>query len=156
MAALASTDVTVTVNARDRDIGHGALNKNMCMASIVFGDGALTYPALGVPLPAIGSFGMLKQMDIGLIEQPHGDGLIYKYDRTNHKIRIYSQGVTMGSTAIAAYDNGALAEDENGAETVIRLSGGAADASYNLGALHEVGTSFAPAATTIKMLCIGE
>lgn len=125
MTALASTDVTVTVNSRDKDIGHGALSKFMGIATIVFGDGALTYPTGGVPLPAIGQFGLQRQVDIGLIEQPSGDGYVYKYDRTNHKIRIY-QNVDPADTG--------------GADTP----------------LVEMGTGEAPAATTIKMVFIGE
>lgn len=90
MTALASTDVTVTVNSRDKDIGHGALSKFMGIASIVFGDGALTYPTGGIPLPAIGRFGLQRQVDIGVVEPPSGDGYVYKYDRTNHKVLIYT------------------------------------------------------------------
>jgi hypothetical protein len=156
MTALASIDVTVTVNPRDKDIGHGALSKFMGIASLSFGDGALTYPTGGIPLPAIGRFGLLRQVDIGVVEPPPGDGYVYKYDRANHKIRIYGQGVTTGSTAASTSANGVLAEDENGAETAVRLYGAVVDTDYNLGALHEVGAGFAPSATTLKMLLVGE
>ena len=117
MTALASTDVTVTMNARDRDIGHKGLDKFMGIASIVFGDGALTYPTGGVPLPAIGNFGLQRQVDIGIIEPPYGDGYVYKYDRTNHKILIYTAagGTPTGTvsqptfTGAAATPTGAVA-----------------------------------------------
>ena len=125
MTALASTDVTVTVNSRDKDIGHGALSKFMGIATIAFGDGALTYPTGGVPLPAIGRFGLQRQVDIGLVEPPYGDGYVYKYDRTNHKIVMYQQ--------------------KDPADT------GGADI-----ALPELGTGVTPAATTLKMLFVGE
>jgi len=36
-------------------------------------------------------FGLQRQVDIGLIEQPYGDGYVYKYDRTNHKLLMYQQ-----------------------------------------------------------------
>jgi len=99
MTALASTDVTVTVNSRDKDIGHGALSKFLGIATIAFGDAALTYPTGGVPLPAIGLFGLQRQVDIGLVEPPYGDGYVYKYDRTNHKMLIYtSAGFTPAGT----------------------------------------------------------
>jgi len=156
MTALAATDVTVTLGVRDRDIGRRGMSKNMAIPTILFGDGALTYPAGGIPLPAIGKFGFQRQIDFGSIEQPPGDGLIYKYDRANHKLRVYSQGVTTGSTAASTASDGALAEDENAAETAVRFYGTAIDTSYNLGPLHEVGTSFAPASTAMKIMFLGE
>jgi len=110
MTALASTDVTVTVNSRDKDIGHGALSKFMGVASIAFGDAALTYPTGGVPLPAIGRFGLQRQVDIGIVEPPSGDGYVYKYDRANHKVLIYtSAGLTPAGSIASAFTGSALA-----------------------------------------------
>lgn len=193
MTALASTDVTVTVNARDKDIGHGALSKFMGIATIAFGDGALTYPTGGVPLPAIGLFGLQRQVDIGLIESPYGDGYVYKYDPTNHKILIYtSAGVTpAGTVSQPTFTGSALATHAHthtvvdgtagnavtlntdhleatggGTLTGSSVSGGTPAGTVSqptftgtpvaAAALAEMANGTAVAATTLKMLFVGE
>jgi len=156
MAAITSTDVTVTVNAGDREIAGGGAFKNLTLASVAFGDGSLTYPTGGVPLPSIGSFGLHGGIDAALIIPPAGDGFVYKYDKDNHKILIYAQGMRTGSTTVDACANGALAEDSAAAETVVRLSGTAKDTTYDLGPLREIPAAITPAATTLQMLVIGQ
>lgn len=154
MTALASTDVTVSVSRRDKDMFGGM--RKATIADITFGDGALTYPTGGVPLPAKGAFGFTKEIAMGLIEQPPGNGFIYKYDRANHKLKILNQKVTTGSTTVTTSASGALIENENGAETVARLYGTAVDTTYNLGQLGEVSTAHAPASTTVRMIFFGD
>ena len=104
MGDLVSTDVTISVPVDKRDIGHGALQKNVTIADVTFGDGVLTYPAGGVPLPAKEKFGFSKTIDVGLIEDASASGYVHKYDRTNHRIRIYNAGteLTGGVTTPAA------------------------------------------------------
>lgn len=87
MTAIASTDVTITLSAQNRDIVPGA-RKNVSLVTIAFGNGALTYSTGGVPLPAIGNFGMKKQLQGMLIQQPYGSLFDFRYDATNHKIVI--------------------------------------------------------------------
>lgn len=109
MTALASTDITVTVSIRDRRI-YG--NKHKVPVTIAFGNGALTYPAGGVPMPAFGSFGMKRNLDFMEFTDPaNANGFLYKYDQTNNKIRIYqgdnanaaaAPGVELGAVAVAA------------------------------------------------------
>lgn len=154
MAAIASTNVTVAVSVRNRDV-FPAGPKLVQIASVAFGNGSLTYPTGGVPLPAIGVFGFKKIIEFGLIEQPV-DGYVYKYDRTNHKIVIYAQGVTTGSTAASTSANGALAENSAAAETAVRLYGTAVDTTYDLGPMKELPATIAPAATTLLMFLVGE
>lgn len=89
MGNLAATDVTVTLPSRDRDIGHGALRKEVSIATVTFGDGALTYPAGGVPMPAIGSFGFKREVKIVLPMVSAMDIYVYKYDATNNKLAMY-------------------------------------------------------------------
>lgn len=85
--------------------------------TISFGDNSSTYPALGIPLAATGvqattipgtsttygtgelatavTFGFrssLKQLDI--MDFSNGDGYVYKFDKTNFKLRIYQQAAT--------------------------------------------------------------
>lgn len=89
MANLAATDVTVTLPSRDRDIGHGPLMKNITIATVTFGDGSLTYPAGGVPMPAIGDFGFQREVQIALPMASALDIYNYKYDKTNNKLGMY-------------------------------------------------------------------
>lgn len=154
MTALASSDVTVTVSVRNRNIMPG-LPKLVQIAQVAFGNASLTYPAGGVPLPVIGQFGFKVAIEFGVIEQPI-NGFLYKFDRSNHKILIYGQGFTTGSSVAADSTSGALAEDSAGAETVVRLMGTAVDTTYDLGALKELPATFAPAATTLLMILFGE
>lgn len=155
MAAIESTDVTVSVAGDKRDIAHGVTQKNISIVDITFGTGALTYPTGGVPLPAIGAFGFQREIQLGLIEDPPANGFHYKFDRANHKIKIFTQGVRTGSTAAGAYTNGAVAEDSAAVETVVRLSGTAIDTTYDLGAMIELPATIAPAEATLRMLMIG-
>jgi hypothetical protein len=153
MAALASSDITVSAIAQNRwRVGP----KTFVLADITFGNATLTYPSGGVPLPTKNYFGFKKEVQIGIVEGASANGFVYKYDRANHKIRIYNQGLTTGATAATTCANGAVAVNETGAETVVRLSGTAISTTYNLGALKEVGATFAPAAQTVRILFIGE
>jgi hypothetical protein len=156
MAEITSADVTVTVNASDRDIAGPGAFKNLTVAQLVFGDGALTYPTGGIPLPAIGAFGLNKGIDMALVA-PAINGFVYKYDKTNHKMLIYTQGVVTGATAAGATENGALATNSAGTEaTAPRLSKTAPSTTYDLGPLIQLPATIAPAATTLQMLIIGQ
>ncbi len=154
MAAIASSNVTVSVSTRNRDI-IPAGPKLVQIASVQFGDGSLTYPTGGVPLPAIGTFGFKKAIEFGVIEQPV-NGFFYKFDRANHKIVIYTQGVRTGSTAASTSASGALAENSADAETAVRLYGTAIDTTYDLGPLKEMAATIAPASATLLLLLFGE
>lgn len=156
MSALAAANVTVTVNSGDRDLGGGGASKNITMASLAFGNATLTYPANGVPLPAIGTFGFHKAIHMGIIVSDPDKGFVYKYDKTNHSIRIYTQGVVMGATPAAANESGALASKSSAAEGSVRLPNTVASTTYDLGPMIELPTTIAPAATTLQMLLIGE
>jgi len=56
---------------------------------MAFGDGALTYPYGGVPMPAIGQFGMNKEVSMLDIVDASGSGVIFRYDETNRKMKIF-------------------------------------------------------------------
>jgi hypothetical protein len=151
MTALASTDVTVTISER-RIVG----KKRRNLITIAFGNSTLTYPSGGVPMPTYGSFGMVRQLDfLNLLDQDNASGVFWKYDKTNNKLRAYAQSVTTGATATGALSNGAFAIDNQGAETVARISGTAISTSYSLGVLKEVGTSYAPAAASLVVEAVG-
>lgn len=154
MTALAATDVTITLAAQNVDVTDGV--KRMCLPTIAFGDGALTYPTGGVPLPVIGNFGMKRELQRLLIQQPSANGFVYKYDAENHKIKIFTQGLTTGETAAAAAADGALALDSTGTEGTAQISGTAAETTYDLGGMIELPATVAPAAVSLPCLAIGE
>lgn len=156
MGAFASTDVTVTVAARDREIAGAQAGRNMALAQVAFGDGALTYATGGVPLPAIGTFGFRRAISLALIQQPYANGFIYKYDPDNHKLKIFTQGIRTGSTGAGAPENGANVEDSFAAEGAITMPNTAIDTTYDIGQMIELPNGSAPAAVTIKMLLIGD
>lgn len=99
MADLAVGDVVVTVAVDRQRIGRFKAVK----ATVVFGDGSKTYPAGGVPMPALSSFTLDREIwQWNYLDEMSADGLTYKYDATNHKIRIFTGGTehTGGSTVV--------------------------------------------------------
>jgi hypothetical protein len=85
MADLAASDVTITVQETRIE---GARKRNR--VKIAFGDGALTYPANGVPLPAFGSFGMKRYLEyITITDANDASGIMWKFDQENKKLRAW-------------------------------------------------------------------
>jgi len=87
MTDLAYTDVTVTLNTRDRHVLGGI---RMSQGSFAFGDGALTYPNGGVQMPAVGNFGMNREVTALGIVDASGDGQNYRYDQSNRKVKMFT------------------------------------------------------------------
>jgi hypothetical protein len=97
MAALTAANVTVTV--RERRIMPG-LKKRRLALTLAFGDGALTYPAGGVPMPAFGALGFQRFLDtIDITDAGSANGYLYKYDEANNKLRIYQGDNTNAAAA---------------------------------------------------------
>lgn len=87
MPDITANDVTVTI--QDRTM-FGKPARRMHRVQIAFGNGALTYPANGIPLPTSPKFGFVRSLDaLEMIDKADSDGLEYKYDAVNKKIRIY-------------------------------------------------------------------
>lgn len=87
MADLAASDVTVTIQ-KVGPIAGTYQRRNL--VKIDYGDGAKTYPANGVPMPSAEKFGFKRELqDLILIDPVSADGILYKYDRANKKIRHY-------------------------------------------------------------------
>jgi len=104
MAYLTASDITVTLDPRDRHI----LGKiKMSEGSITFGDGALTYPTNGIPMPAIGNFGMNKEVVALAIVDDSAEGLVYRYNQANRKIKIFTSSAFTGS-ALATHIHAAI------------------------------------------------
>lgn len=103
MADIASSDVTYT--HLNKSIGESGLaERNLTVA---FGNGALTYPAGGVPLLAasLGCPNAIKSLLIS--DDASANGLVYKYDAANNKIRIYEvDGADAGDGPLVELDSG--------------------------------------------------
>ena len=106
MADIAASDVTyAVVNQHQQKAVEGRREGKF---SLVFGDGALTYPTGGVPVTKA-KLGCPNIIESFIMEGTGANGFIYKYDQANEKIRIY-QG-----------DNDAVADG-----ALIELAGGSA------------------------------
>jgi hypothetical protein len=103
-------------------------------------------------MPGIGDFGFHHFVEWVEVEQPSANGFFYKFDRSNNKLKIFTQGFTTGSTAAAVNENGALVEDSSGSEaTGPRMPKTAVDTTYDMGAMIELPTSIAPASVTVRV-----
>jgi len=154
--AFAATDVTVTIDIRDVDIGRRGMDKNIILCSITFGDSSETYATGGIPLPAIAQFGLHTRMDRMHIQSDPDDGFVYKFDRTNHKLKIFTQGVVTGSTGVSSGSTSSLIENSASAEGTAELVGGSPDTTYDLGPMIELPNGTAPDETTLELTIIGE
>lgn len=85
MADIAAANVTYTVTKQRKEESGNKINS----VTIAFGNGALTYPANGIPLTKA-SMGCPNAIVAGhLVQSNSADGIIYKYDQVNNKIRMY-------------------------------------------------------------------
>jgi hypothetical protein len=154
MTALASTDVTITVVTPTRD---NRYRDNLC--KVEFGNGTLTYPANGVPLPSFASFGMRKQLiSLSLVDQDDASGIIWKYDQGNHKLRGYIQGIIVSAAGAATVDDFPLDTTSDPLATAVSLSltnNTGAGTKY-LGKLIELATTHAPATQTLYFRAHGQ
>src|SRR3972149_5325313 len=149
MPAIAAANVTYTITSRERI---GRLKTIEC--SIAFGDAALTYPAGGVPL-TLASLGLARNIKhINISDSSNGDGFVYKWDKTNNKIRIYVQGVTLSAAGAGTPDDYPVTAGV-GVSTISFSAVVAGAGTYGFGAMKEFLTSVAPSATTLKVQVVG-
>lgn len=151
MADLAAGDVTITVEERSIQG-----NKKRNRVKITFGDGALTYPSGGVPLPAIGKFGMMRSLDYLLLsDDDDSKGTIWKYDKENRKLRAYVQGATVGAAGAQTLDDFPVTAGF-GVTADTHLSLKAGSATVRIGDLKEaVAATDAPPATVLYAEAVG-
>lgn len=90
MAAFAATDVTVVAS---RENAWLAGTRRFQRGTITFGDGALTYPTGGIPLPAKEKFGFGRALESLTIFGLNGltANYVYAYDPTNHKLQLFEE-----------------------------------------------------------------
>jgi hypothetical protein len=121
--------------------------------TITFGDAAKTYPSGGVPLPDIGSFGMVRNMaGLTLFDPDDAHGILWKYDSENRKLRGFIQGVTVSAAGSATLDDFKLNSTGDALvdkEISLGLSNDAGAGTYYLGKLKELsaGVHAVPAQT---------
>lgn len=165
MADLAAGDLTYTlVKSRKEESSHKVIN-----LTVAFGNSALTYPSGGIPLTSA-KLGTPNHIVDLIIDGPaSADGLVYKYDKANNKIRIYRMGahahdfLVKGGTAAAGTDAINIKSTIIGKEAATDATNLAADVATKGGvqlsaqsALGEVASaSYAPAATTLYIRVTG-
>lgn len=153
MADLAAANVTITVEERTIQ---GRKKRNR--VKIAFGDGALTYPTNGVPMPAYGSFGMLRNLDyLNIFDSDDASGIIWKYDKDNNKLRAYQQGITVGAAGAATVDDFPLdtTADPLATAVSVSLTNNTGAGTKYMGKLKELVNTLAPAAQTIYAEAVG-
>lgn len=161
MPALTANDVTVELIPQDRDFL--GLGKRISFPVVTFGNGSLTYPTNGVPLPDIGAFGMNKAIKRVFIQDPPTSGYVYKYDPTNHSIRIYQAannllikgGLTEVTEPIGITGGDTLGKTATTDRTILAANS-ATKGGIIPGPLVEVPTTHAPASTTLHLMVVGE
>ena len=85
MVDIVATDVTYSIFKRSKNED----NNQKVIADVTFGDGALTYPAGGIPLLRAQLATPRQLASVKFVDASNSDGFLYKYDSTNEKIRIY-------------------------------------------------------------------
>lgn len=165
MADIASSDLTYTlVKSRKEDSSNKVIN-----LTVAFGNATLTYPSGGIPLLKA-SLGCPNNIVSLLIDGPaSADGIIYKYDKTNNKIRMYQAAShthdfkVIGSQAAASTDAISAKTLTLGKEAATNITIAGANSatlggvvSLAQGPLTEVASgSYAPAATTLYVEVTG-
>lgn len=155
MADIAASDVTVTVLNRRRS----GTNQRFNQVKIAFGNGTLTYPTGGIPLPTFPSFGFTKVLeDLVLSDADDATGIIWKYDRENKKLRAYIQGITVSAAGGATMDDFALDTTAQPLATAVAVSltNNTGAGTKFLGTLVELVNTQAPPAATIYAMAIGQ
>lgn len=152
MTALAASDLTITVEDKQRV---GKKRRNRC--KIVFGNGTLTYPAAGIPIPAFSGFGMKRNLDfIILYDQNDAVGLIWKYDAAAKKLRAYVQGYDHGTGGAVTMDDYPITAGDGVTSGIsVSLTTGAGAAVAQLGGLVELATASTVSAQTLYCEAVG-
>lgn len=123
MGNIAATDITVTLLKQWR-LDNGLHQVNV---SLAFGDGALTYPAGGVPI-SIGALGCPNIIESLVVYDKGTSGYAWTYDRTNKKlvaiqapVQTHTHDVLLKNAAVA---DGATTRVNAGANLLGANTGG--------------------------------
>lgn len=152
MADLAASDITVT------QIGKSEIGKfsRSHVLDLAFGDGSLLYPAGGVPL-SLAKLNLKDHVDsVEFADESNGDGYVYKWDKANNKIRIYTQGAVVGAAGAVAMDDFPVTPSQGtDAALSLSLTGTAGAGTHRWGDLKELATGAAVVATTLRAVVRG-
>lgn len=158
MAAIASSDVTITPQA-SMGLSKGRIEggKRKVLVKIAFGDGALTYPSGGVPMPAKENFGMLRNLDYLLIsDNDDAQGIVWKWDYENKKLRGYILGVHVAAAGAGTLDDFPIDTTAEPLAEAASVGAVGLEAAMNLlGRMAELKTASAPAATVLYAEAVG-
>ena len=96
MAALTAASWTVTITSNE------IMGRKRRVTGTLLLAGTDTYPTGGVPMPAIGLFGMKRQLDSLTVFGQASSITQYtpSYDKTNHKMQLYVSHDTAGATTL--------------------------------------------------------
>ena len=109
MGDMVAADVTVTLDPREADFF--AMATKVTFPYISFGaSSGKAYPTNGIPLPSIGAFGMKKEIKRIFISPRAADGIVWKYDKVNHKLMAYVVGGVVTGSIGNATATGNLAQ----------------------------------------------
>ena len=88
MAVFAAANVTVVVT-ETQIVGR----KRHVWGTLTFGDGALTYEAAGIPLPAISACGLTRQLDMLTLTGINARTTDYltRYNKAAHKLQLFEE-----------------------------------------------------------------
>lgn len=166
MADIASSDLTITI-VKNRMVkgSPGALTRNV--VKIAFGNGTLTYPSGGVPIPTFPSFGMRREIEfLILIDSGNASGILWKWDFVNKKLRGYIPGAVIEAAGSGTLDDypldgtadplaAAARQPSNGAIALGLVNTAAAGTVY-FGQMKELlAAEHAPAAQTLYAEAVG-
>lgn len=153
MADIASSDVTITVE-KISIVGKQRRNR----VKIVFGNGTLTYPSGGVPLPGYSSFGMKLRLEyLTVFDEDDASGVMFKYDKDNNKLRMYVQGYAHGTGGAVTLDDYPVTAAEGVTSGIsVSLTTGAGAATGRLGGqVEQAAAADTPAAKTLYAEAVG-
>ncbi len=105
MVALTAASWTLTVTT------HSIGSKLRTILGTLLLAGTDTYPNNGIPLPVIGEFGFVRNMDglaIHGVDPTAGTiaDYVYRYDATNHKLFVYEEEATAAGGPLLEADTG--------------------------------------------------
>ena len=167
MSALAASDVTYALQ-EGTQFASPADPMYRAVFKLTFGDGSLTYPSGGIPLTKAKLGCPAKIVSLQIIDGANANGLAYKYDYANEKLRIYN------TTAAHTHDIKAIggltssealfldssqsfgknaATDRTIAGSTSATTGGVVASAASAG--DELGTGDAPAAASVYVHVVG-
>ncbi len=172
MPDIVSTDVTYAPQAQgQRTVFRTAPREKRVLAKVTFGNGALTYPAGGIPLTAIAS-----QVDLqrnirrwSIVDGDDSTGIIWKLDHENQKLRGYTSTantptgtnaagtvlVTAGTTGDAVTNNAGVLESTGGQDLITEAQVFTGDAVVAADFTELVGGAATPAEQNLFMYAYG-